>query len=150
MSWLARIFGIGSKAPTSHEVVSAYGATLETAQRGFSGLLNVAELPFEKEVIKRAILDVAVEFHDDPERISALGRAYAMLGSFQALSNSPMRMPDPKDIAAMNEAQFKKHLEGMMGGNDGDSSDRKLAIAETVELENEWDAYLTSLGVPNA
>ena len=56
MSWLSRIFGSADREPTSLDIVSEYGSVLETAQRGWSGLFDMTDLPFEKTRIKKRMI----------------------------------------------------------------------------------------------
>jgi hypothetical protein len=150
VSWLSRIFGSTKQEPSSLDIVTAYGSALENAPLGWTGVRDIADLPFEKARIKEALLEAAKEFRDYPEQIEVLGAGFVMLGGFQPLSNDLMQMPNPEDIEAMNEEQFKQHIQGMVGRKDGDMSDSRTATAESAELLAEWTAHLNSLGIANA
>ena len=150
MSWFSRLFGSEKRDPTSLDIVAEYGSVLEKSQMDWTGVHDVSNLPFDKDRIKAAIFDAAAEFRDVPKQIEALGAGLMILGRFQPLSNGLMQMPKPEEVEAMDEEEFKDHIQTMVARKDGDMSASKAAAAESAAIMAEWKAHLKSLGIPNA
>ena len=149
MSFFSRLFSGSKKEPSSLDIVSEYGAALETAQMGWTGTRDLKDLPYEKARIKRAIFDAAIEFRDFPEQLEMLGAGLAMLGTFQSSSSGVFKQPSFNEIKKMSKDDLRNHAQ-LMSERTGDLPAAKAGLDETANDLAEWKIHLKSLGVSDA
>ena len=137
MTW-RRLFRGKSQTPSAIEIVNTFGGVLEHQSYNLFGGAPSSDLPFEKQVIKSAILELATSPDVTPEQSDALQAGFCSLAAYQdSFANFEPFDPD----ALMKRIERGEDIaEVAKAIGDENPASGSVILEESALLQSEWNA----------
>jgi hypothetical protein len=140
VNFLKRLLRPKAQTPTDpSDIVADYGNVLEVARPNFGGAIAIEMLPYEKTVIKEALLMVAASQDCTPRLLEALEVGFVSLAKFQAgvevtsqseIEESLERLKFSDDLETISA-----DIEKLTSQSEGHA---EVIMAEMTALQAEW------------
>ena len=128
------------------EIVQAYGDVLERTPRGIGGSRPAAALPYDKCIIRAALVEAASQEGVTEEQFGALGVGYVELASFRDGGGRPGVFQETPDPRGMSDSEMREFAQRISEGGDEDVAISVAIAAESKALLNEWLALRERVG----
>ena len=137
--FFSRLFGRQQKSQDSSSIMFAYAAVLEKEKPGMAASFGLRKLPFDKSIIKDALVELAVAGTFGPSATDSLKAAFLQLGAFQIGGGEKSAI----DRMLADVSGDPEKLQAFLKAN-GSALERERELAQKINedtqaLNSEWN-----------